>query len=78
MVINSASALFITVSLQRMKEEIREEAIEFNQNPSGEGHPQGCYYRRGTQKFNEVIHEWFSKIDVVSQKLFLAGRNSNF
>ena len=61
-----------------MKEEIGEEAIEFNQNPSGEGHPQGGYYWCSAQKFNEVIHEWFSKIDVVSQKLFLAGRNSNF
>ena len=67
MVINSAEALSITVSLQRMKEEIGEETIEFNQNPSGEGHPQGGYYWCSAQKFNEVIHEWFSRIDVVSQ-----------
>jgi hypothetical protein len=40
-----------------VEQQVGEEAIEFNQNPSGEGHPQGGYYRRSAQKFNEVIHE---------------------
>jgi hypothetical protein len=39
-----------------VEQQIGEEAIEFNQNPRSEGHPQGSYYWRSAEEFNKMIH----------------------
>jgi hypothetical protein len=39
-----------------VEKQIGEEAIEFDQNPGGDRHPQGCHYWGSAEKFDKVIH----------------------
>ena len=42
--------------LHRVKEQIREKAIEFNQNPSGNQHPTSSNNWRGRQILQKILH----------------------